>query len=202
MQHNFSVFEISSPFRETTDLQWLRWSKYKWNLSSTVGPCKSLETICTRCWIWSSLTWFSSLHQTWYGAVRPLCAKAVHRGQHAILPSHSRLLGSSIHHCYLWQGHTAGNTGSKGPKVNSFRVRQAAGDIQYCNCDMETTAGVVNSLWPDLIHFYFLGNFNLSLGATSNGWCDTELKDNIRDPLYNITILLLYIRHVFCLTYW
>lgn len=161
----------------------------------------SLQTICIRCWIWSSLTWFSSLHQTWYGAVRPLCAKAVHRGQHAILPSHSRLLGSSIHHCYLWQGHTAGSpqtdrqTESKGPKVNSFRVRQAAGDIQDYNCDMETTAGVVNSLWSDFNHFYFLGNF--SLGATSNGWCDTELKDKIRDFLYNITFLLLHVRHVF-----
>lgn len=86
-------------------------------------------------------------------------------------------------------------TESKGPKVNSFRVRQAAGDIQDYNCDMETTAGVVNSLWSDFNHFYFLGNF--SLGATSNGWCDTELKDKIRDSLYNITFLLLHVRHVF-----
>lgn len=59
----------------------------------------------------SRLTWFSSLHQTWCGAVRPLRAQAVHWSQGAILPWHSSPLGFSIHHCYWRQGLTPCRTG-------------------------------------------------------------------------------------------
>lgn len=124
------------------------------------------------------------------GPQGPACHSPIPQPAFGVLHP-SLLLMAGTH---SWQP-TDRQTESKGPKVNSFRVRQAAGDIQDYNCDMETTAGVVNSLWSDFNHFYFLGNF--SLGATSNGWCDTELKDKIRDFLYNITFLLLHVRHVF-----
>lgn len=107
-----------------------------WALESySVGLSDWSLTICRGCWMWTNLTWFSSLHQTRCGAVRPLSAKAVHRSQSAILPWRSRPQGLSVHHCYLWQEYTPDRIErqkdrqrGRGSKVNSFMTEAVIKD--------------------------------------------------------------------------
>lgn len=115
---------------------------------------------CTVYWLWTSLTWFSSLHQTWCGTVRPIGAQAVHRSQSIFLPWHRRPLGFSIHHCYLWQGHTPGGI-DRQRAAETMTEDQAGYDallLWHNQCASDES-----------IKCYGLTS-SFTLVATSNGW--------------------------------
>lgn len=98
-------------------MQWFQFCRCMLNMFKIILVSVCLQTSGT------TLTWFSSLYQTSYGAVRPDWAKAVYRSQSSTFPWCSRLLGFTFHHCYLRLGHAPGKIDRQraiGPKCNNF----------------------------------------------------------------------------------
>lgn len=119
-------------FTHTTPSYWFQFCRCMLNMFKIILVSVCLQTSGT------TLTWFSSLYQTRYGAFRPDWAKAVYRSQSSTFPWCSRLLGFTFHHCYLRLGHAPGKIDrqraieTKGYRTKGQQLRDWVLDLWWC----------------------------------------------------------------------